>query len=185
MYQPLHRLADAEPAARPAQAPVAEQEPQPDVVLNDGTLTYSAQRLAEVMKFRESNLQKMLDERLAPLGDIQKERQLEVQWHGALDRQRGILTDARQNWPGFKENEKAISEALARDERLSLEAAYRQIVVPRLAPDRDKMRAEILAELNRKPAASSGVTPGAASTGGVTREDSIESIIRDAVRHAA
>ncbi len=175
----------AQQTAQQQQPQVADQEPAPDVLLTDGSLTYSAQRLAEVMQWREAKLQKSFEERLAPLGEIQRERQVEMKWNSALEQQRSVVADARQNWPGFKDHEHEIRQLLARDERISLEAAYRQVVLPMFKADRDKMRAEILAEMNRKPAAAAGVVPGAAAAATSGKDASIESIIRSAIRYAA
>lgn len=176
------RQPDAESAERrqPAQAQAPAEEPGPDRMDHDGTLTYSAQRLAEVMQFREAKLERMIDERLKPVAEIQKERQLTQQWDSALGRQRTVIEEARSTWPGFRESEAQIRELLYVNENLSLDAAYRQAVMPKFQSDRDRMRAEILVELNRRPAAATGVIPSAApatNTGLVDTED----IIRQAI----
>jgi hypothetical protein len=168
-----------QPAAAGAQAPTAE--PQPDLMLQDGTVTYSAQRLNEVMQYREAKMQKLLDERLAPVQQIEQERQLMQQWDGAVQRQRTVIEDARANWAGFKDAENQIRDLIAANPSLTLEGAYRQAVLPKLQADRDKMRQEILAEMNRRPAAASGTVPGAAPAASAG-EQSTEDVIRDAIR---
>jgi hypothetical protein len=162
------------PAQQPAQA--APEPIQPDVQLQDGSYGYSQGLLDQVIEQRAAAIERAVEERLsqrfAPIENEFKTRRLTEEASAKVTRQ---LEDARK-LPKFSENEDAIADALAADPALSLERAYMQVVAPKLQADRDKMRQELLAELNAKPRAAS--TPGRApaapvNSGPKTTEDVI------------
>jgi hypothetical protein len=89
-----------------------------------------------------------LDQRLAPI-----ERTIgsaQVQQRAAAEAAR-IYQDAMKNWEGFSEHQAQIFDAMRKDGRLSVEGAYRRIVLPVL---KDRHRQELLKELEQKSGAS-------------------------------
>jgi hypothetical protein len=96
-------------------------------------------------------------------GPVREEYEARNAWSQALDSSRGVLDQARAQWPGFTENEPAIKQALIKNDTWDLNDAYRHVVVNQLQSQtklsRDQMRKELLAEMNRKPGAV-GQIPG-------------------------
>jgi hypothetical protein len=162
---------------QPAQAEAAPQAdepmPQPDFKLEDGTMVYSMDGLqklqdwqtrqveARVGKTYEQKLNERLaevDKQYAPLKQRYEAEQYMAQVVPQIQKQ---IETARQ-WPLFNENEDEITKALQADNSLSLEGAYRQVVIPKLQANRDQMRTSLLAEIQKKPA-STAVTRSAAT----------------------
>ena len=154
---------EPQPAAQPQQpaARANDDRPQPDVDLGNGQWTYSDQQNERLIEWKAMQL---LDQRLKPWEDREKaEREREQREHvmrAVESRTSQLLTDA-QTWPGFKDHENDILKVLQDDSAkaaaagkrptLSLEAAYRQVVIPKLIADDNARRERILAELNRAP----------------------------------
>lgn len=75
-----------------------------------------------------------------------------------------------QSWPGWKDHEAEILKALREDSEtaakenrrpsLSLEGAYRQVVMGKMTADRQKLREELLAEINATAKTTPTVTNG-------------------------
>jgi hypothetical protein len=89
---------------------------------------------------------------------------------------KAMIDDARQ-WPGFTEHESDILQTLKSNPKISLDAAYRQVVMPKMQADRNKVREEVLAELKTRPTttsipATTPVTPSnkPRSTSDIARE---------------
>lgn len=164
----------AKAAAAPAAAAPVGDQPKPDVLLPDGTLTYSEEGLQKLLdwtatKARTGALEEMdrrLDERLGPVKPLIESHQTQVLWNQAVSKQRVVLEEARSKWPGFKDAEPAIKAFMGQrgNEAVSLEAAYRAVVIPKFQADRDSMRQQILDEINARPAAASQVRPPRAET---------------------
>ena len=89
------------------------------------------------------------------------------------------IEEARR-WPQFNENEKEITTALRGNNRLSLEAAYRQIVLPKLGASRDQMRKDVLAEIQKAPPTTATRTTATKPMAGPVGEQSIVDIVRAA-----
>ena len=70
-----------------------------------------------------------------------------------------------RTWPQFKEHETEISTFMdaerAKGNFVRFEDAYMQIVIPKLAGDRTKIRQELVTEMNALPKTSSTVATGA------------------------
>jgi type II secretory pathway component PulK len=178
-HDPRYRAFLETPAA-PAQAvaPTAEM-PAPDVTLHDGSQTYSLDGLKKLLEWNTANvearLMPKLDERLKPWQDREKEAKAREEYEKAKsvasERARSMMAEA-QNWPGFKEHEADILKALQADTEqaraagkrptLSLDAAYRQAVLPKMTADRNKMREELLKEINGAAAKTPTTTHGGA-----------------------
>ena len=188
----LRALSEASPAykelvERALARQEAQQPPQaniePDVVLPDGSFGYSnaaAERLYQQrLALAEQSISAKIAKQFEP---IVSEFQARKAYEEMVPRVKQQLAEA-QKWPLFSEHQEAIRVAMEADRRLSLESAYRQVVFPKLQSDRDKMRAEILAEINgkAKAATSPSATPAAPPPG---KAQSIDEIIREAVRKA-
>lgn len=166
-------------AARSAPAPVAEpvtpkapasaERPAPDL---DGG--YSEQGLQALLDWQsaqtaaqvEAKFQKLFEEKFKDVEPLVNNHKASVVWEEARERQRGVLENARKNWPLFKENEAAIREVLGKkgNERFTLDDAWRAVCVPLMQADRDAMRESILAEIDAAKTAGKQVQPPKAVT---------------------
>lgn len=184
----LEKIAQVDPRYRaflepaPAPAPQPMDLPAPDADWN-GAKTWSMEAFQKsvipyIVQQAKAEAKAEAEGVLKPL----KEREQAEQSSRALQaRTRTQIAEAQQ-WPGFKDHEAAILQALrddsaaaAREHRrptLSLDGAYRQVVVPKLAADRNAMREELIKEINgtaaKTPSVRAGhevpVTPGVIST---------------------
>lgn len=179
-----------------AQQPAAVGEkPQPDALLPDGTLGYSADGALKLVEWRlaqeRSEFNKQFDALRKELSPITTEHQARVAFDGAVQRQSKVLDDARKTWEGFTDHEQEIRQKLVENPTWDLNAAYRAVVVPKLKGSREAIRAEerkrILDEMNAKGKAK-GVLPGqppAATASGAGTERTTADLVREAVRAAA
>jgi hypothetical protein len=171
-----------EPPAAPVApvAPVGEM-PDPDITLQDGSRTYSIDGLKKLLEWNTANvearLMPKLDERLKPWQEREQAAKAreegEKVTNAVREKTRSLIAEA-QNWPGFKEHEADILKALQADTEqaraagkrptLSLDAAYRQAVLPKLQADRNKMREELLKEINGAAAKTPTTTHGGAES---------------------
>jgi hypothetical protein len=182
------RLMGAQAPAQPAEVPAAAkaatvEKPQPDVLLPDGTLGYSQavqdQLLAWHTQQLEDKLNGTLKEKLSRIDPILQEREAQTAFSKEVEKQKVHVQHARKNWVGFEKHENDIKALLNKqgNENMSLDEAYRTVVVPRLVADRDAMRKEILAEQTQKAAApiappkgKPAVVPGKRTTEDIIRE---------------
>lgn len=176
-YAELLAPLDAPP--KPAEPASEDVEPQPDYKLPDGSMTYSLEGIRKRDAWRDRQLKKQFDERLDPLVKTHEQQTAAAKLDHEirtvhLPRVEAIIADARKTWPGFAQNEKEI-EGLVVGQGMSLEAAYRSVVVPKLAVDETKMREKLLAEINAQP--HSTATVAAASTKPDAAGDDLDSII--------
>jgi hypothetical protein len=166
--------------------------PQPDLDLGEGRMTFSMKGLEKLRAWdkrqtlREANegFKKQLDERFKPIDEAQKAEQVRKQGEAvkqraaeAIDRKLAKMSKR----PGWKENEKAILDAITANPDLDIEDAYIDVVIPKLAGDRTKMREEILAELKKAPASTSTSVQQPAADGAGTPK-SMEDIIRESIK---
>lgn len=141
----------------------ADPEPQPDLELGDGTMTYSRSQFNKLFEWRERQLENRFSERFGPIEQAFKEQ---AATHAGLGKAQAVLADAR-TWTGFTDNMVEIRQLMETDKRVTLESAYRRVVVPKLQQQdkdrRDALRKELLEELKNRPAANTEV-PGRANT---------------------
>lgn len=112
---------------------------------------------AEAVRTTEERLGK----RIKPFEDSVQARQRQ----DAQAQQISSDLDKAAKWDGFVENAQAILDVLSADSKealrlgrapqLTLEDAYRQVVIPKLKTDRNKLREEILKELEEAPRSTS------------------------------
>lgn len=167
-YQPFFQFVDqalkgtAAPAQATSEAPATPDDPmpQPNHTLQDGSAVYDMDGLRNLMDWQarqvEKRITKQVEDRYKPI---------EERWH-AEEAVKAIIPSVRaqaeeaRTWPMFKENEDDIIQLLQKDPRISLERAYQKVVFPKMAAEKDKIRAEVLKELKQAPKATSApVTP--------------------------
>ena len=87
-----------------------------------------------------------------------------------------------KTWPMFNENQDEIVAALKANPNLSLEGAYRQIVVPKIVADRSRIKQDVLREAQHAPTSTSvpnrAATKPVAPTAGPR---SLEDIIKESI----
>lgn len=89
-----------------------------------------------------------------------------------------------RSWPGFAEGQDDMLQALQVDPRMTLEGAWRKVVVPKMAADRDRMRQKVLAELNGKPRSTATAPATPVPTAVDDAPKGMEAVIWKAMRHA-
>jgi hypothetical protein len=152
-----------------AQAPVqevADDMPLPDYDMADGSKVYSMDGLK---KLQEWNVKQAEDRAYARItkeyGPIRKSFDDYQKVQSVLPQVKNQIAAARK-WDLFDESEAEITQALAKNPTWSLAEAYNFVVIPKLKSkatkaeesakvDRDKVRAEVLAELKKAPKATS------------------------------
>lgn len=157
----LQRLATVNPAfgqyvknAMPAAAaPAGGQHdmPAPDVILLDGSRTYSTEGLQRLLNWNGQQTEQRLASRLQP---IERERQQREMIEAAIPRVRQQIADA-ETWPLFKESKQEILAALQSDPRIDLREAYQRVVLPKMSASRSKIREEVLREMGAQPHSTS------------------------------
>lgn len=175
--------------AQQAAAANGDGRPAPDLDLGNGYKTYSPQGLEALLAWQAEQLEKRVESRYRPLEDSYRHQQILSE---AGQRVTAQLDDAMK-WPMFEKYAPEILEVLKQDSaaarqygqtsRLTLEAAYRQVVLPKLALERDKLRTELLKEIQAAPtstAAPAAGSVGAASAPGGARN--LDDVIYDAIR---
>lgn len=175
--------------------------PQPDQDGGNGNLVYSMDGLNKLLDWNarqaENRVLQKMESRYKPLEDDYKRYQQVQQVMPAVQQQ---IADAR-TWKLFNENEGEIVKILQQYPDASLERAYQHVVWPKLQAeldgarseqetlktsakaDRDKIRAEVLAELKAAPRSTSATTTGTqgrqVSSGG---SRSLEDIIKESIK---
>ncbi|MBI3983946.1 hypothetical protein HY346_01475 [Candidatus Microgenomates bacterium] len=191
----------AAPPAQTTSTPAATTEedpiPQPNQTLQDGSKVYDLDGVKALLDWKGRQVEKQVlgqvEEKLARLTPIQQEweqakknRDYIAQVQPVIDQQ---LKEAREKWPNFTELEKDIEDILTADtgRTMSLDRAYMQAyqakVVPKLSVDKNKMRAELLAELKRQPnATSTKVVPTTPAATAPPGKRPLEDIITEELR---
>jgi hypothetical protein len=136
--------------------------PQPDVVVPEtGQKFYSAEAAEKLAKWQAEQL---INERVGPLERSLQQVEADRYTERARAQARSAILEA-ETWPYYKDHEGEILKAMEADKRLSLEGAYRRVVLPNI---RTLERKAVLAEMNQKPSAST-VNPGSKSA--ASRQD--------------
>lgn len=140
--------------------------PEQDATTPDGQMKYySHEGLEKRMAWERRQAAREAKEAIEKeYGPLKEEFQARNQWNASVGTAKKTLDIARNTWPGFKENEKAIGEAMVKDKSLSLDDAHRQVVIKQYESQRvvneAELRKKILGELNLKPAAARSDRPG-------------------------
>lgn len=165
-YKEFARKQAAATAAATTPVVDLDPEPQPDYDLGNGQTTYTLDGLKKRDAWKERQLEKKFDKMLAdrfkPVDDrFKADKDREEEQSRLNERTKSInerVARARK-WPQFTENEQPMLDAMkaaqAAGQPISFEEAYMQVVVPKLAGDRTKIRTEVLAEIEAQPKTSS------------------------------
>ena len=126
-----------------------DTRPQPDVVVPEtGQKFYSAEAAERLSQWIAKQSVQPLEQRLQSIeGNVAHGR--------AAARAQAEIAEA-SSWPYFSDHIADISKAMDADGRLSLEGAYRRVVMPRI---KQLERDAVLKEINQKSQAST-VNPG-------------------------
>lgn len=191
-YQNAQTPAAGTQAAATGQPAEGDGKPQPNEQLADGSWVYSEDQLDRLMEWRERQVEaritKQIEDRYKPIETQWQAQQAQVQQQKYMNEtvipQIQKQIDEARTWPMFKEHEEDITKILQSNPNASLEGAYRQVVFPKMTADRDKMRQELLKELQTAPVAptsapASRTRPTTAPQAGPR---SLEEIIAEAVQ---
>ena len=127
-----------------AAASPEDTRPQPDVVVPEtGQKFYSAEAAERLSQWIARQATQPLETRLQSIeGNVA---------HGRVAAQAQAQIAEAASWPYFSDHIADISKAMDADGRLSLEGAYRRVVVPRI---KQLERDAVLKEINQKSQAS-------------------------------
>lgn len=132
--------------------------------------------------------QKEFESRYKP---VVEEHEARNQWNRTVSEQKTVLENARAKWQGFKQYEPQIRKAMENNEEWDLKDAY-IMTVPQAQQgqykaDREKIRQELIAEMNAKKGAVTAVKPGQVPErqGVGESEDPIGDAIRQSIRASA
>lgn len=172
-----------------APAAAAEKvEPKADVLNDDGTVGYSPEAMQRIIEQQAVTLQEkfnaMLQEKFGLVEPLVQEHQAGKAFEAARVKMSSVVEDARNTWPGFKDNESEIKAFLGAkgNERVTLEQAYRKVVMPKFQSTEDQIRAKVLKELEGREAAVQSVrTPQQRATRTEGGKRSTEDIIRASI----
>jgi hypothetical protein len=163
------------PAAAPAApaGPVADAndpEPQPDMPITDENgkvtgYTFSIDGLAKARAWdrRQAAREAAADigKRIEPFEKERAEREQKEreaahakELDAAIEREAKTQLDWAEKQPLFKEHQQEIYDAVTTG-KMNIYQAYNHVVHPKLTSDRAKMRAELLAEINKQPVSTS------------------------------
>lgn len=148
------------PAAAAAGATTVDgddPEPAMDYDLGNGQMTYSAEGFKKLRAWErrqgKKDAEALINEKLSPYEQERKAKQ-------ERERVEAIHTQAREaiatklekarKWPEFTKHEDAIAKVI-NDTGASLDEAYMQVVMPKLAADRNAMRESLIAEQAAQP----------------------------------
>lgn len=181
--------------AQPQQPQInpSDPMPEPDQAFEDGSKGYSMEGLRKLLDWQARQVEaraiqqaeQRISQRYAPLEESFQRQQVHAQVSSQVEQQ---IAEAR-NWERFNELEPAITKILQTDPRISLERAYmkayQQAVAQdreRLTADHNKVRSQVLAEIQKRPASSAAPTSPNRANPPNAGPRSIEDIIADKAR---
>lgn len=152
-YQYLTGLMERQGHIQKPQAPSApahrdrftaqDGRPLPDVIIQEtGQRFYSAEQSEKLVEWANGKL----NERLTAIEARGQSTQ-------AREDARNAIAEAERTWPHFTDFAEDIFKELNRDKRLSLEGAYRRVVIPKI---KQKEREAVVAEMRTKGQAGTG-----------------------------
>jgi hypothetical protein len=138
--------------------------PGPDIQFADGSLGYSPEQQAHrdqwLIEQAEARAEARIAKRYAPIEQQYKTQALIQQ---AMPKVQQQLQEA-QTWPLFNEYHNDILQTLKADTNISLEGAYLKVVGPKLQADRNRIREDVLKEINAKPHGTSAASSTASTS---------------------
>lgn len=181
----LQQRAVTAPVTQPIAVP--NERPRPDYEFSPGKWTYSPEGLDKLVAWNTAQTEQRILEKVQPLTDA-FEGSKRMQQHAANVTAR--VDEASRNWKGFAENSEAILGILRSNKQLTLEGAYRvwrdkahADELSKATADREKLRAELLAEIKAAPVSTSTAPAARKQTASpVADADPIDAAIRNAIR---
>lgn len=170
----------------------AEGRPGPNQKTEDGSFEYyDNDGINSLLEWHGATLEKALTEKIErameqKYGKVAKAYEASTEWNTAIAEANGKLEKYRKNLEGFAEQEKNIRSFMQQpgNERVTVEEAYMAVVPKALREagkiEKDKLRAEILAEMKGKPAAVAE-KPGVVERTGETGEKDLADVIRASI----
>jgi hypothetical protein len=148
------------------QQPKDEPEPQPDLVAENGSPVYSAERLKQWRDWdgRRSKvaLEAQLAEALRPVKEFQQERQ-QQRLRQQADSAAAQQYKQAQEWHGFKEHEADIAKSFNDNPTWTLQDAYLHVLHTKILPSFPaRAQAQVVADLQSKAAAQT-LNPGSST----------------------
>lgn len=188
------------------QAPqVPDNRPGPNARSTDGKYEYyddegvkkllewhGAQTAKRVEEKLTRQFEAKLNERLGEFKGVKDQYELGVRWSEAKTTQLGILNNAREHWPGFKENEGKCKQYMIANPKSDIAEAYREVVVKGMVKsDAEKeaaWKAKYQQDMERKRLAAGGVKPAAGSgvermAGNKDDKEDMGDVIKNAIRN--
>jgi hypothetical protein len=148
----------AAPASRRSNSPAPKEMPQPDLQLPDGSATYSMEGLQKLLDWNSAQTEQRLAQRYAPIEQTvagwQQQQQVQAFRQQAEVAIAETLKEA-STWPGFMEAQAEIAKVMADNPKISLEGAYRKVVMPKYTSDHNRVREQVLAEIKGRPTSTS------------------------------
>jgi hypothetical protein len=166
----------------PAPQPKAEEPPQPDILLENGQMTYSTERMRELLAFERRQVSQQFEAELAP---IKQERAIAEITQQSSHRAKRDFDHAVAHWAGFQDAKKDIGAYLQANPTATLRDAYIAVVPARLSEQAKQAETQgyqkALTEFQTKAGAAGHLTP---RTGGSVAPPRPSSI-REALEQAA
>jgi hypothetical protein len=189
-------VAGAQPVKEEGPYLDATDMPQPDQRMNDGSMVYSLEGLNK----RDEWLARKIEEKAIKQAEANLSKRyepIEKQWQSQQEMARMVpvverqIAEARQ-WEQFTELEPRIIELLKADKNITLDRAYLKAYQEwsvqereKLSADRNRVRTEVLAEIKKKPVASSAPAAGVRPAKGIPAGPrSMEDIIAASLEEA-
>jgi len=184
-------------APAPAAPTYGEQPPGPDAQFSDGSRGYSPEGLQALMEWQAQRVTAQVTEqveqkyaaRFGPIEQEWKQTRAEAEFEKKhVPIVRSQIATARETWgKPFTDHEAEIVKVMAENDGqqgrpyLSFDAAIAKVLVPKQRASRDKVRREILDEINGRPAAAAHTGGPAPQGNGATGARSTEDVIRAAI----
>lgn len=128
-----------------------DPEPEPDLVAENGQKVYSADQLRKWQAWNHQKLTAQMTELVSPLQQRLQQQDSQAQAQTWAQSQ---LAEAR-TWPAFNDLQASIRKRMQADGRLSLHTAYQRAYQEEYLPtERQRLRDELVAEMNTKATAS-------------------------------
>lgn len=179
-----------------------DPKPAPDAKYADGSVGYSAEGFEKVLQWQQRQTEKVVTERLEKqiaerFGPMEQRYKSEQEQAKLAPIVQGRIDEAYRVWgkDNINANAAAINKLLADNDGqmgrpfMDFPTAVQQIMVPTLQPNRERMRAELLAEINKTSAGRAAAATRAVPAMKSGADDpavprSMEDLIRDSLRAA-
>jgi hypothetical protein len=171
---------------QPAPPPKAEEPPQPDILLENGQMTYSNERMRDLLAYERTQLRQQFDSEIAP---IKQDYVVNQQMQRSTQTAKQQLAYARQHLPAFSDHEKEIGavirSAMERGQNISLDQAYNAVVPAKLAERATQAETQgyqrALTEFQTKAGAAGQLTPRTSGAVAPSRPGSIREALEQAI----